>query len=54
MTRRQRSLKEDEIVLEAFAGTGIDREQVLGVDRIACEKPYVMEKQSGLPLSLVT
>ena len=32
-TRRQRSLKDDEIVLEAFEETGIDREQVLGVDR---------------------
>jgi hypothetical protein len=32
-TRRQRSLKDDEIVLDAFEETGIDREQVLGVDR---------------------
>jgi len=32
-TRRQRSLKDDETVLDAFDGTGIDREQVLGVDR---------------------
>ena len=32
-TRRQRSLKDDETVLEAFENTGIDREQVLGVDR---------------------
>ena len=32
-TRRQRSLKDDETVLEAFEDTGIDREQVLGVDR---------------------
>jgi len=32
-TRRQRSLKDDETVLEAFDNTGIDREQVLGVDR---------------------
>ena len=32
-TRRQRSLRDDETVLEAFADTGIDREQVLGVDR---------------------
>ena len=32
-TRRQRSLKDDGTVLEAFADTGIDREQVLGVDR---------------------
>ena len=32
-TRHQRSLKDDETVLEAFADAGIDREQVLGVDR---------------------
>jgi hypothetical protein len=32
-TRRQRSLKDNETVLEPFEGTGIDREQVLGVDR---------------------
>ena len=32
-TRRQRSLKDDETVLDAFDGTGIDHEQVLGVDR---------------------
>ena len=32
-TRHQRSLKDDETVLDAFEGTGIDREQVLGVDR---------------------
>ena len=32
-TRRQRSLKDEDAVLEAFEGTGIDREQVLGVDR---------------------
>jgi hypothetical protein len=32
-TRRQRSLKDDETVLEVFDGTGIDRDQVLGVDR---------------------
>jgi len=32
-TRRQRSLKDDETVLEAFEGTGIDREQLVGVDR---------------------
>jgi hypothetical protein len=32
-TRRQRSLKNDETVLAAFEKTGIDREQVLGVDR---------------------
>ena len=32
-TRQNRSLKDDETVLEAFEGTGIDREQVTGVDR---------------------
>ena len=32
-TRHQRSLRDDETVLEAFEDTGIDREQVLGVDR---------------------
>ena len=32
-TRHQRSLKDDEVVLEAFEDTRIDREQVLGVDR---------------------
>ena len=32
-TRRQRSLKDDETVLEAFEDTGLDREQILGVDR---------------------
>jgi hypothetical protein len=32
-TRQQRSLKGDETVLEMFEDTGIDREQVLGVDR---------------------
>ena len=32
-TRRQRSLKDDDTVLEAFERAGIDREQVLGVDR---------------------
>ncbi|WP_273837220.1 hypothetical protein [Halococcus sp. PRR34] len=32
-TRQNRSLKDDETVLEAFEGTGIDREQVMGVDR---------------------
>ncbi|WP_049996313.1 hypothetical protein [Halococcus sediminicola] len=32
-TRRNRSLKDDEEVLEAFADTGIGREQLLGVDR---------------------
>jgi hypothetical protein len=32
-TRRQRSLKDDETVLDAFEDTGIAREQILGVDR---------------------
>ena len=32
-TRQNRSLKDDETVLEAFEGTGIDRDQVTGVDR---------------------
>ncbi|EMA43590.1 MULTISPECIES: hypothetical protein [Halococcus] len=32
-TRQNRSLKDDEKVLEAFEGTGIDREQLVGVDR---------------------
>ena len=32
-TRQNRTLKDDETVLEAFEGTGIDREQVTGVDR---------------------
>jgi len=32
-TRHQRSLKDDETVLEAFESTGIAREQLLGVDR---------------------
>jgi hypothetical protein len=32
-TRQNRSLKDDETVLEAFEGSGIDREQVTGVDR---------------------
>jgi hypothetical protein len=45
-TRRQRSLKDDEIVLDAFEETGIDREQVLGVDR---EK--VNEALNVVPLS---
>ncbi|GAA0469499.1 hypothetical protein MUK72_20030 (plasmid) [Halococcus dombrowskii] len=37
-TRRNRSLKDDETVLEAFAETGIDREQLLGVDRNKVEE----------------
>ena len=37
-TRRNRSLKHDEEVLEAFAETGIDREQLLGVDRSKVEE----------------
>jgi hypothetical protein len=45
-TRRQRSLKDDETVLAAFEDTGIDREQVLGVDR---EK--VDEALEVIPLS---
>ena len=32
-TRQQRSLKDDEEVFTAFAETGIDREQLVGVDR---------------------
>ena len=32
-TRQNRSSKDDGTILEAFEGTGIDREQVLGVDR---------------------
>ncbi|EMA56260.1 hypothetical protein [Halococcus thailandensis] len=32
-TRRNRSLKDDEEVLDAFAETGIDRDQLVGVDR---------------------
>ena len=32
-TRQNRLLKDDETVLEAFEGTGIDRDQVTGVDR---------------------
>lgn len=32
-TRRNRSLKDDETVLEALGAAGIDRERVLGVDR---------------------
>jgi len=32
-TRQNRSLKDDETVLEAFEDTGIDREQLVGVDR---------------------
>jgi hypothetical protein len=45
-TRHQRSLKDDETVLEVFEDTGIDREQVLGVDR---EK--VDEALNVVPLS---
>ncbi|WP_049998842.1 hypothetical protein [Halococcus sediminicola] len=37
-TRRNRSLKDDEEVLEAFAKTGIGREQLLGVDRSKVEE----------------
>src|SRR5699024_5175653 len=37
-TRRNRSLKDDEAVLEAFDGTGIDREQLVGVDRSNVEE----------------
>jgi len=37
-TRRQRSLKDNETVLEAFEDMGIDREQVLGVDREKVDK----------------
>ncbi|GAA0474854.1 hypothetical protein MUK72_16825 (plasmid) [Halococcus dombrowskii] len=37
-TRRNRSLKDDEAVLDAFAETGIDREQLLGVDRSKVEE----------------
>jgi hypothetical protein len=37
-TRRNRSLKDDEEVLEAFAGTGIDHEQLVGVDRSKVEE----------------
>jgi hypothetical protein len=37
-TRRNRSLKDDEEVLDAFAETGIDREQLLGVDRSKVEE----------------
>ena len=37
-TRRNRSLKDDEEVLTAFAETGIDREQLLGVDRNKVEE----------------
>ena len=37
-TRRQRSLKDDDTVLEAFERAGIDREQVLGVDREKVDK----------------
>ncbi|WP_049998809.1 hypothetical protein [Halococcus sediminicola] len=37
-TRRNRSLKDDREVLEAFAKTGIGREQLLGVDRSKVEE----------------
>jgi hypothetical protein len=37
-TRRNRSLKDDEEVLDAFDDTGIDREQLLGVDRSKVEE----------------
>ncbi|WP_256684919.1 hypothetical protein [Halococcus qingdaonensis] len=37
-TRRNRSLKGDEEVLEAFTETGIDRERLLGVDRNKVEE----------------
>jgi hypothetical protein len=37
-TRRNRSLKDDEAVLDAFAETGIDREQLVGVDRSNVEE----------------
>ena len=37
-TRRNRSLKDDEDVLDAFAETGIGREQLLGVDRSKVEE----------------
>ena len=37
-TRRNRSLKDDEDVLEAFEDTGIDREQLLGIDREKVEE----------------
>jgi hypothetical protein len=37
-TRRNRSLKDDEEVLDAFAETGIDREQLLGIDRSKVEE----------------
>ena len=37
-TRRNRSLKDDEKVLDAFEETGIDREQLLGVDRSKVEE----------------
>jgi hypothetical protein len=37
-TRRNRSLKDDEEVLEAFVETGIDREQLLGGDRSKVEE----------------
>jgi hypothetical protein len=37
-TRRNRSLKDDREVFDAFAETGIDREQLLGVDRSKVEE----------------
>jgi hypothetical protein len=37
-TRRNRSLKDEQEVLDAFAETGIDREQLLGVDRSKVEE----------------
>jgi hypothetical protein len=37
-TRRNRSLKDDQEVLETFEATGIDREQLLGVDRSKVEE----------------
>jgi hypothetical protein len=37
-TRRNRSLKDDEEVLDAFEDTDIDREQLLGVDRSKVEE----------------
>ena len=37
-TRRNRSLKDDEEVLDVFEETGIDREQLLGVDRSKVEE----------------
>ncbi|EMA48626.1 hypothetical protein C450_19486 [Halococcus salifodinae DSM 8989] len=37
-TRQNRSLKDDETVLDAFEGTGIDHEQVMGIDREKVDK----------------